>query len=179
MTTPFRRGFRSAPPWNEGAAPNPYSAPKANRRRRYRRSADRARGCLENQPLPGLNFQTPSIASYASAEDGEDPSVATRIQRVEPTRVEVTEFHETIRALSPTFIQVFGEASEAKARGLLQVAGPGFRKAFEFLIKDYAISKAADPKEIEGIKQSFSGDVVKKQVGDAGEGTNPSPTQRF
>jgi hypothetical protein len=63
------------------------------------------------------------------------------------------------------FVSVFTEADEAKYLGLRQVAGPGYRKAFEFLIKDYAISLALT-KEKE-IKEKFSGAVVLEFIPDA------------
>jgi hypothetical protein len=45
-------------------------------------------------------------------------------------------------------------------------SGPGYRKAFEFLIKDYAKSKAADEATRKAIAGTFAGTVVKDYVGD-------------
>jgi hypothetical protein len=42
--------------------------------------------------------------------------------------------------LSPSFVRIISQAQAAEERGLDEVTGPGFRKALEFLIKDYAIS---------------------------------------
>jgi hypothetical protein len=74
-------------------------------------------------------------------------------------------FPETISALSPGFVSIFKEADEAKHLGLKQVAGPGYRKAFEFLIKDYAKSLA--PGKDREIEEKFSGAVVTEFVPDA------------
>lgn len=60
---------------------------------------------------------------------------------------------------------VFAEAEEAAQLGLSQVAGPGYRKAFEFLIKDYAISLAPD--KADDIRKQFSGAVVTDYISDS------------
>lgn len=56
------------------------------------------------------------------------------------------------------------EAEAARHMRLDQVAGPGYRKAFEFLIKDYAKTLAPD-RERE-IEEAFSGNVVKDYIRD-------------
>jgi hypothetical protein len=77
---------------------------------------------------------------------------------VRPLKPPENKFPEAISKLSPTFVSVFGEANEAKHLGLKQVAGPGYRKAFEFLIKDYA--KSREPSKEEEIKGKLAGAVV-------------------
>lgn len=82
-----------------------------------------------------------------------------------PAKIKVKVFPEIISTLSQNFISIFNEAEEAKQRGLLQIAGPGYRKAFEFLIKDYAkqISNEDIHKEIE---KTPSNSVVNKFIQD-------------
>ncbi len=63
------------------------------------------------------------------------------------------------------FISIFREAEEASQLGLKQIAGPGYRKAFEFLIKDYA--KSLSPDKTEEIEKKFSGAVVAEFIKDA------------
>lgn len=46
-----------------------------------------------------------------------------------------------IAELSPTFVDVYSQALVAESLGLPQLTGIGLRKALEFLIKDFAISK--------------------------------------
>jgi hypothetical protein len=48
-------------------------------------------------------------------------------------------FSEPITTLSPSFATIFNQASAAEGYQLPDVAGPGYRKALEFLLKDYAI----------------------------------------
>jgi len=45
-----------------------------------------------------------------------------------------------IKQLSPGFCEIFQQAQIADAMGLHQICGLGYRKALEFLLKDYAIS---------------------------------------
>ena len=55
-----------------------------------------------------------------------------------------TELPAIIESISPDFVSIYKEAYTAKDAGLDQICGPGFRKSFEFLIKDYAKSKITD-----------------------------------
>jgi len=93
------------------------------------------------------------------------PRPSSELLAVRPLKPPGNMFPETISRLSPTFVSIFKEADEAKHLGLKQVAGPGYRKAFEFLIKDYAKSLAPDKgKEIE---KKFSGTIVDEFIPDA------------
>ena len=49
--------------------------------------------------------------------------------------------------------------------GMHQIAGPGYRKAFEFLVKDYA--KSLQPSRASEIESKFSGAVVNEFIADA------------
>lgn len=49
----------------------------------------------------------------------------------------------TISRISPDFCAIYEQAEEAYLLGLVLVAGPGYRKALEFLIKDYIIGELA------------------------------------
>jgi len=46
--------------------------------------------------------------------------------------------------VSPDFCAIYEEAFKAEQCGLLLVAGPGYRKALEFLIKDYIIGRLTE-----------------------------------
>ncbi len=84
---------------------------------------------------------------------------------VKPTKPITSQFPEAVRKISPTFVSVFAEAEEAVQLGLSQIAGPGYRKAFEFLIKDYA--KSVGPDKGREIEAEFSGAVVARYIADA------------
>lgn len=71
---------------------------------------------------------------------------------------------EEVKAVSPRFASIYNEAQAAEAYGLSQVAGAGYRKSLEFLIKDYC--SATDPENSEEIKQKFLGRCIEDHVGD-------------
>ena len=75
-----------------------------------------------------------------------------------PLTVEKTRNSRTIETLSPAFAAIYGEAEEAELRGLALVCGPGYRKALEFLIKDYIIK--LHPSCAEEVKQMFLGKCI-------------------
>lgn len=84
-------------------------------------------------------------------------------QRFEPVKPIYDKFPDVISKISPKFITIYKEAQEAKERGLLNIAGPGYRKAFEYLIKDYAKNKS-EPEKYEEIEKMFSGNVVNDYI---------------
>ena len=93
------------------------------------------------------------------------PPTSPAMLSVRPLKPQLSAFPETIKKLSPTFISIFKEAEEASQLDLKQIAGPGYRRAFEFLIKDYAKSKAPD--QAGEIEKKFSGAVVAEFISDA------------
>jgi hypothetical protein len=93
------------------------------------------------------------------------PKPSSELLAGRPLKPPHSMFPETISTLSPMFVSIFKEADEAKHLGLKQIAGPGYRKAFEFLIKDYAKSLA--PNKEKEIETKFSGTVVNEFISDA------------
>lgn len=59
-----------------------------------------------------------------------DETGIARLKNTDPPLLIAEELPEFAREISPSFVSIFKKASEAKARGLAQIAGPGFRKAF-------------------------------------------------
>ena len=49
--------------------------------------------------------------------------------------------------MSPDFVTIFAEAERAEMLGLKLICGPGYRKALEFLVKDYVIRSHPDKAE--------------------------------
>lgn len=60
-----------------------------------------------------------------------------------PTDARPQAHPESIKTISPDFCAIFDEALRAEELGLKLVCGPGYRKALEFLIKDYLICQNA------------------------------------
>ena len=71
---------------------------------------------------------------------------------------------ENIEKVSPTFVEIYNEAYQAEENGLKHVAGVGYRKAAEFLIKDYVIAK--NPDQEEQVKNMFLGGVITQYLSD-------------
>jgi hypothetical protein len=67
-----------------------------------------------------------------------------------PYDLQRAEFSEEISELSPEFCEIINQARNAEHLGLSLIAGGGYRKALEFLVKDYAIR--LKPTETEQIK---------------------------
>lgn len=75
------------------------------------------------------------------------------------------EIHEDVKSLSPEYVNLIAQSSSAEHYQLDQIAGVGYRKALEYLIKDYAIHK--NPDNEEDIKASFLGNCIANHVDDA------------
>ena len=74
------------------------------------------------------------------------------------------EFSEIIKKISPQFSIIYNQAYFAEQNNLNQITGVGFRKALEFLIKDYAIKNNSS--EEESIKKAPLMQVINKYIDD-------------
>lgn len=84
--------------------------------------------------------------------------------RVAPASQIPQVFPEEVVAVSPNFVTVYNQALSAEQIGLDQIAGMGFRKSVEFLIKDFAIHR--NPGREDDIKKSTLGACIKTYVSD-------------
>ena len=73
-------------------------------------------------------------------------------------------FSESINSISPQFVIIYNQAYASEQQGLFEICGVGYRKALEFLIKDYTISKNKEAKE--KIEKALLNEVIKKYVDD-------------
>lgn len=74
-------------------------------------------------------------------------------------------FSNTIRKVSPEFEKIYNQAYHAEQIQLEQICGVGYRKALEFLIKDYLISQVAnDDATKESIKKTFLDKCIQDYV---------------
>jgi len=67
-----------------------------------------------------------------------------------------------IKQLSPGFVEVYSQSASAETYQLDQIAGVGYRKSLEYLIKDYALLK--NPDKEEEIKGSYLGGCIENYV---------------
>lgn len=70
-----------------------------------------------------------------------------RVLFAEPNRYETQEFSDGIKDISPQFIKIFNQACAAECSNLDEVAGIGFRKALEFLVKDFVVYEHSEEEE--------------------------------
>ncbi len=73
------------------------------------------------------------------------------LQKCYPALIEATDVPKYVKRVSPQFLVIYEQALRAEENDLDQIAGLGYRKALEFLVKDYAISQ--NPSDAENIKQ--------------------------
>ena len=81
-----------------------------------------------------------------------------------PLREEV--FSDIINDISPGFVKIYNESFSAEQMSLKEVCGVGYRKALEFLIKDYVID-GVDNVDAEVIKKMKLSQCIDKYVTDA------------
>jgi len=74
-------------------------------------------------------------------------------------------FSGHINNISPNFVEIYNQAHFAEEHNLLEICGVGYRKALEFLIKDYLIEK--NPSNEENIKNKFLGKCINDDVDDS------------
>lgn len=79
-----------------------------------------------------------------------------------PTSMVKKDFDQFIQNISENFCDIYNEAFQAEQLGLLQVCGVGYRKALEFLIKDYLISLNLNDEE--KIKKKSLGGCISEDV---------------
>jgi hypothetical protein len=78
--------------------------------------------------------------------------------------IEYKEFSETITKISNSFITIYNQAYAAEQQNLMEICGVGYRKALEFLIKDYTILHK--PSDQEAIEKMLLGNCITKYVND-------------
>ena len=73
-------------------------------------------------------------------------------------------FNPIIQSISPSFIKIYNESSFAEQHKLLEICGVGYRKALEFLIKDY--SKQNNPGKEAEIESKMLSNCINSYVTD-------------
>lgn len=82
-----------------------------------------------------------------------------------PKETAVPRLPDFVVRISSTYCEMYAECYRAEAEGLHQVAGFGYRKALEFLIKDYLVSRR--PEDRAAIEGTPLGTCIETYVGDA------------
>lgn len=85
-----------------------------------------------------------------------------------PKKTNDTKYSQIISFLSPNFINCFNQAEQAETEGLNELAGIGYRKSIEYLIKDFA-SKLNPDKETEIKSDNKLSNVIANRIPDKAE----------
>ena len=105
---------------------------------------------------PNESCQIMFVAKYDRKDN--NPNTSFDLKSCAPAQLKTTTMSETISGVSPDFCKIYGQAEQAEHYGLDLVAGPGYRKALEFLIKDYACTQKPDKKD--AIEKMLLGNVI-------------------
>jgi len=82
--------------------------------------------------------------------------------RTYPSKLRPHFFPDSIVTLSARFCAIFNQAYEAEHANLDEVSGPGYRKALEFLIKDYLIAQDLTKSEV--VKKTQLGPLISNHI---------------
>lgn len=91
-----------------------------------------------------------------------DGPLPLKLGTSEPMYPEKASFPQPIESISPMFVKIYNQAIEAETLNLDQLSGIGFRKALEFLVKDFCLVE--HPDKSEEIKSSSLLQCVKKYI---------------
>lgn len=82
------------------------------------------------------------------------------LQKMIPVTHHNEPFSDGISELSPTFVNTYNQAQFAEDQGLTEICGIGYRRALEFLVKDYLIHLSPDQED--AIKAERLGNSIKR-----------------
>lgn len=112
---------------------------------------------------PDLDCQSPFVIKYRhSTQRGEFQSDYFYPYEWFPNHPKKQKFSENISQLSEEFVFIFNEAYHAEMSGLMKICGSGYRKALEFLIKQYCIH--SHPDNADEIKKIHLGNCISKFI---------------
>lgn len=77
----------------------------------------------------------------------EDASHTYKIHTVYPYPATGKKFSDSIETISPSFTKIYKQAAQAESYGCDEICGMGYRKALEFLMRDYAIKNYPEKNE--------------------------------
>jgi len=109
----------------------------------------------------GYYFPTEEVQEFPSPDPYD-----LKLEALKPHKTYMRDFSEVIQEISPNFISIYSEAFDAKEMGLNQICGVGFRKAVEFLIKDYAKQNMDTDEGKRDIENLPAASVVKNYIAD-------------
>jgi hypothetical protein len=76
--------------------------------------------------------------------------------------IQAREWNKNIKDLFPSFVNIYNQSYHAEQLNLIEICGVGYRKAIEYLIKDYLVILFPDRKE--EILSLFLGKCIKEFI---------------
>lgn len=98
--------------------------------------------------------RNPFVAKYSSNSN--------KPFSVLPKSFAARSFEKELEALSPGFVNAYNQAAFAEANEMTELAGMGYRRALEFLVKDYLVHRAPD--DADTIKSQALGSCISDRV---------------
>lgn len=95
-----------------------------------------------------------------SAHDSGNTLRTSAIQGQWPLYPKPVELSDSMKDMSPMFATTYAEAGQAEAQNLTEIAGCGYRKAVEYLVKDYLCKKFPD--SAVDIKKELLGTAIRR-----------------
>lgn len=88
------------------------------------------------------------------------------LESLAPKTPQQTAFGSEITTVSPAFVEIFNQAAAAESVKLDQLVGMGLRRALEFLVKDFALSRATTDVEKAAIRSKLLGRCIDDHIKD-------------
>jgi len=114
---------------------------------------------------PASNCRSIYVASYILHSAA--GQIIWALQKTSLNRfIESHAFPKNIQEVSPFFCLTYNQAQIAAENNLDQICGPGFRKALEFLVKDYLVVYVYknDPEKQDEVKKLFLANAIEKHI---------------
>lgn len=109
----------------------------------------------------GVSF----LATYKSVlQGGTRDTYYFFLERLDPRAAQQPVISNSVKEISPSFATIYSQALQAEKSALDQIAGCGYRRALEFLIKDYLIHKNST--DADQIKKMFLGSCISTYISD-------------
>ena len=106
-----------------------------------------------------------SHAERVGYPDSYEEDIYALHELLPPKPISKRDFAPELREISPTFVEIYNQAYATEQLGLEQICGVGYRKALEFLVKDFACLE--NPGATEHIKNMFLGNCIRDYISDA------------
>jgi hypothetical protein len=120
-------------------------------------------------PVRCTNCDLVYIAEYEgepiqAGPDLGDVEIVFHFTRTVPNAMQGRPVSGTLQKISPRFSQVFDQAAAAENDGLTEIAGGGYRRALEILVKDYLSYK--EPTSRDTYVRTWLGECITKHIAD-------------